>query len=67
VQWPISEVKFIHIRFIKLLKRHNQYTDYPVISKSLYRSCTGSHFHGTENDILADFGPVGNTENIKKI
>ena len=33
--------------------------------KSLYRSCGGRHFYGTENEILAGFGPVGNTE--KKI
>ena len=29
--------------------------------KSLYRSCRGRHFYGTENEILAGFGPVGNT------
>ena len=33
--------------------------------KSLYRSRAGSHFYGTEYEIWADFGPVGNTE--KKI
>ena len=33
--------------------------------KSLYISCAGSHFYGTEHEIWADFGPVGNTE--KKI
>jgi hypothetical protein len=31
-------------------------------SKSLYRSRAGSHFYGTEYEIWADFGPVGNTE-----
>ena len=31
-------------------------------TKSLYRSRTGSHFYGTEYEIWADFGPVGNTE-----
>ena len=30
--------------------------------KSLYRSREGRHFYGTENAILAGFGPVGNTE-----
>ena len=34
-------------------------------AKSLYRSRAGSPFYGTEYEILADFGPVGNTE--KKI
>ena len=29
---------------------------------SLYISCTVSNFHGTEIEIWADFGPVGNTE-----
>ena len=33
-------------------------------AKSLYRSRTGRHFHGTENEIWAGFGPVGNTEKI---
>ena len=31
-------------------------------AKSLYRSCAGSHFYGTEYEIWADFGPIGNTE-----
>ena len=31
-------------------------------SKSLYRSRTRSHIYGTEYEILADFGLVGNTE-----
>ena len=31
--------------------------------KSLYRSRTaGRYFYGTENEIWAGFGPVGNTE-----
>jgi hypothetical protein len=30
--------------------------------KSLYRSLTGRHLYGTENMILAGFGPDGNTE-----
>ena len=34
----------------------------PVEPKSLYRSHAGSHFYGTEYEILADFGPVGYTE-----
>ena len=33
-----------------------------VRSKSLYRSLAGSHFYGTEYEIWAEFGPVGNTE-----
>ena len=33
-----------------------------VPGKSLYRSCERSHFHGTEYEIWANFGPVGNTE-----
>ena len=32
------------------------------LSKSLYRSHTGKHFYGTEYDIWAGFGLVGNTE-----
>jgi hypothetical protein len=28
----------------------------------LYRSRAGRHFYGTENEIWAGFGPVGNTE-----
>ena len=31
-------------------------------TKSLYRSCAGSHFYGTEYEIWADFWPVSNTE-----
>ena len=31
-------------------------------AKSLYRSRAVSHFYGTEYEILAGFGPVGNTE-----
>ena len=34
-------------------------------SKSLYRSHTGRHFYGTENEIWAYYWAVGNTE--KKI
>ena len=30
--------------------------------KSLYRNPTGRRFYGTENEIWAGFGPVGNTE-----
>ena len=33
-----------------------------LLPKSLYRSRTGRHFYGTENEIWAGFGPVGNTE-----
>jgi hypothetical protein len=33
-----------------------------VWTKSLYRSRAGRHFYGTENEIWAGFGPVGNTE-----
>ena len=33
-----------------------------VSPKSLYRSLTGRHFYGTENEIQAGFGPVGNIE-----
>ena len=33
-----------------------------MASKSLYRSCAGNHFSGTEYEIWADFGLVGNTE-----
>ena len=31
-------------------------------TKSLYRSRMGSHFYGTENEIQAGFGLLGNTE-----
>ena len=34
-------------------------------AKSLYRSRAGKHFYGTEYEIWADFGPVGNTEKKK--
>ena len=61
--------KFIHSKDIKLeydfilflnplalcLPQHRQ-------AKSLYRSFVGSHFYGTEYEICADFGLVGNTE-----
>ena len=33
-----------------------------LLPKSLYRSCAGRHFYGTENEIWAGFRPVGNTE-----
>ena len=33
-------------------------------SKSLYRSRGESHFYGTEYEIWAGFGPVGNTESF---
>ena len=33
-----------------------------LVPKSLHRSHSGSHFRGTEYEIWADFGPVGNTE-----
>ena len=36
-----------------------------IQANSLYRSRAGSHFYGTEYQIWAGFGPVGNTE--KKI
>ena len=41
--------------------RH-QRADKEKKAKSLYRSRAGSHFYGTEYEIWADFGPVGNTE-----
>ena len=31
-------------------------------AKLLYRSLAGRHFYGTENEIWAGFGLVGNTE-----
>ena len=34
-------------------------------TRSLYRSRAGSYFYGTEYEIWADFGPVGNTEKKK--
>ena len=33
-----------------------------VVTKVIYRCRTGRHFYGTENEIWAGFGPVGNTE-----
>ena len=30
--------------------------------KSLYRTCAGIHFYGTENVIWAGFGPIGSTK-----
>ena len=38
---------------------------YVIYSKSKYISCAESNFYGTEIEILAGFGLVGNTE--KKI
>ena len=35
-----------------------------LLPKSLYRSRTGRHFYGTENEIWAGFGPVGNNVKI---
>ena len=32
-----------------------------LYSKSLYRSRTGKHFYGTENEIWVGFGSFGNT------
>ena len=32
------------------------------VPKSFYKSRGGRHFYGTENEIWASFGPVGNTE-----
>ena len=32
------------------------------LAKSLYRINAGRHFYGTENEIWAGFGLVGNTE-----
>ena len=34
---------------------------YHIPPKSLYRSRAGRHFYGTENQIWAAFGPIGNT------
>ena len=31
-------------------------------SQSFYRSPTGRHFYGTENEVFAGFGPINNTE-----
>ena len=31
-------------------------------AKSLHKRRAGRHFYGTENEIWAGFGPVGNTE-----
>ena len=33
-----------------------------VLPKSIYISCAVSNFYGTEIEIWAGFGPVGNTE-----
>ena len=30
--------------------------------KALYRSHAGSHLYGTEYEIWADFGPIGNSK-----
>ena len=35
-----------------------------ISPKPLYRNFAGNHFYGTEYEIWADFGPVGNTEQI---
>ena len=43
----------------------NSWTLWLFHSKSLYRSRAGRHFYGTENEIWAGFGPVGNTEKKK--
>ena len=33
-----------------------------LFENSIYRSRAGRHFYGTENDIWAGVGPVGNNE-----
>ena len=35
-----------------------------LYAKSMYISCAGSHFYGTEYEIWADFERVGSTEKI---
>ena len=48
---------FFHsFRSLRMLYRQLQ-------SKSSYRSRAGRHFYGTEIEIWASLGPVGNTEN----
>ena len=46
-----------HSIYIRIVRSYNL-----LPAKSLYRSRAGSHFDGTEYEIWADFGPVGNTE-----
>ena len=38
-----------------------------LTAKSLYGSRAGRHFYGTENEIWAGFGPVGNNKNMGPI
>ena len=38
------------------------FSSYHIELKSFYKSCAGRHFYGTENEIWAGLGPVGNTE-----
>ena len=53
------------MKYYLLLSEQTLIDAYLVCSKSLHRSRAGSHFYGTEYEIWADFGQVGNTE--KKI
>ena len=56
---------FIDGKSNPFLSRPIRDLDLECWNQSLYRSRAGSHFYGTEYEIWADFGPVGNTE--KKI
>ena len=48
---------------LKVYKNNlNISSNYDLVTMSLYRSCEGRHFYGTENEIWAGFGVVGNTE-----
>ena len=57
---------FCYIRFLKeILNQIIQKIDeLRSQSKSLHKIRAGRHFYGTENEIWAGFGSVGNTEKI---
>ena len=44
-----------------IVRPHGQAIRPNTSAQSLYRSCAGSHFYGTEYKIWADFRSVGNT------
>ena len=59
---PKDFINKYHQWIVILNLLQNKRCKYISQTKSLYRSRAGRHFYGTENEIWAGFGPVGNTE-----
>ena len=55
----------IKVMYVYCIITNNTYKDIWYLAKSLCRSHAGSHFNGTEYEIWAGFGPVGNTEKTR--